>query len=245
LENSFGFPLESSFRKPFGLFFGFPSEVPWKAPSGFLWKTPLENPCSSAFELLAFGLLAFAFWLFDKKIMSNKTVILALVFLTFAAKGFLVFNAESLVLFTFVTFVGLAVVQSREGLATYFADRGVQIEKEFYSARANVKAYFEATSVYLRFKLALLSALMVGVAFCKQASWSSLACAQARFKEQLRMQVVEKFKRVAVYESLGVVSLQSSVVDSVPAAITASFVKKSTQAKETVLSDSISHLETA
>jgi hypothetical protein len=197
--------------------------------------------------LLDLSLFPFEFFslLDNKKHMANKAVIFAILLVIFFSKGFVVFNAESLVLFTFTVFVVGMTIHFRESMLAYFSDNGLQIGKEFYSARANVKAYFVTSALYLRFKLALLSALLVGVAFCKHSAWSSLSCAKAGFEEELRVQVTEKFKRVAVYESLGVVSLQSSVVQSVPASITGSFDKKSTSAKETVLSDSISHLETA
>jgi hypothetical protein len=175
--------------------------------------------------------------------MTNKTTILLVLAFIFAAKGFLVFNAESLVLFTFVVFVAGMSTHFRESVLEYFAARGQQIEKEFYSARASVQSYFTAYSAYLRFELALLSALMVGVAFCQQASWASVARAQYDFKQQLRDQVLEKFKRVAVFESLGVVQLQSSMVASVPSSITTSFGQKPAGEKEEGLSDSIQHLE--
>jgi hypothetical protein len=148
--------------------------------------------------------------------MTNKTTILWALAFIFAAKGFLVFNAESLVLFTYVVFVAGMATHYRESVLESFAARTEQVKKEFYSARADVQSYYAAYSTYLRFELASLSALMVGVSFSQQASWASLARAQYRFKEQLRNQVVEKLKRVAVFESLGAVQLQSSIVTSVP-----------------------------
>jgi hypothetical protein len=174
--------------------------------------------------------------------MTNKTTIFLVVAILFGAKGFLVLNAESLVFFTFVVFVAGMSTHFRESVLDYFAARGQQIEKEFYSARASVQSYFTAYSAYLRFELALLSALTVGVGFCQQASWASVARAQYDFKQQLRNQVMEKFKRVAVFESLGVLQLQSSMVGSVPSALTTSFGQNALWEKENGLSDSIEDL---
>jgi hypothetical protein len=96
------------------------------------------KPLSFIFYFL-FILLLFLL-LLSYRILVSMAILLSVVLLILVSKELLVFNAETLVLICFASFVGRVAISGRDGIVGFFEARETQIKKETEQQRAGLES---------------------------------------------------------------------------------------------------------
>lgn len=127
------------------------------------------------------------------------------------------FNAETLVLICFASFVGRLAIRGRDGVVGFFEERNQQIIKESYAQRENLVKYYEAYAAYLTLEKNIRSLVAKHLTFYQYARLAREAKAAYSLQEKVRNHVQEQCKRIVTLESKTFQTRQDQIATTVPA----------------------------
>jgi len=167
-------------------------------------------------------------------------VLIGLIVLILIAKEILVFNAETLVLITFVLFVSMLFSLS-DNVVEMFNGRVESLKKEFFSQRALRVVYLENSSKYLEMKKEIVLVVRKYLKFYILIKYTLLKQAQLSLQIQLYNNTVEKLKRISTLEKKAYTNMLSEINKILPVLVKKEFTNNSA-ARDAVLAKSISVL---
>ncbi len=170
-------------------------------------------------------------------------VLIGLVVLVLVAKEILVFNAESLVLISFVLFVSVLFSLS-DNVVGFFNDRVESLKKEFFSQRALRIVYLENYSKYLERKKEVLDLVKKELAFYVALKYALLQYAHLSLELKVYNATIEKLKRIASLDKKAYDNLFTEINRILPGLVRDEF-NNSASARDEVLASSIDALASA
>lgn len=181
---------------------------------------------------------------FRKDIKERKTfkkmVLIGLIVLILVAKEILVFNAETLVLITFVLFISMLFSVS-DNIVEVFNGRVESLKKEFFSQRALRIVYLENCSKYLELKKEVVSVVRKYLKFYVLMKHALLKQAQLSLQIQFYNHTVEKLKRISSFEKKAYGNMLSEINKILPGLVKKEFISNAS-ARDAALAKSISVL---
>jgi hypothetical protein len=127
--------------------------------------------------------------------------IIALVLLIFVSKELLVFNAETLVLVCFASFVSRVAIRGRDGIVAHFQEREAQIEKDASLQRETLLQYFNAYRTALEYNKDRVGRLAGYLELYYVASEARKAKAQRALSDRVVQHIQEQCKRRVTLET--------------------------------------------
>jgi len=167
-------------------------------------------------------------------------VLIGLILLILVAKEILVFNAETLVLITFVLFVSMLFSVS-DNVVEFFNGRVESLKKEFFSQRALRVVYLENSSKYLEMKKEIVSSVKKYLTFYILVKQTLLTQAALSLQIQLYNYTLEKLKRIAGLEKKAYITMLTEINKLLPALVKKEFISNAS-AREAALVKSLSIL---
>jgi len=172
--------------------------------------------------------------------IKKKMVLIGLIILILIAKEILVFNAETLVLITFVLFVSMLFSFS-DSIVEMFNGRVESLKKEFFSQRALRIVYLENASKYLELKKEVVSVVKKYLKFYMLLKYTVLKQSQLALQIKVYNNTIEKLKRVSTLEKKSYTNMLLEINKILPMLVKKEFINNAT-ARDTVLNKSISIL---
>jgi hypothetical protein len=170
-------------------------------------------------------------------------VLIGLIVLILIAKEILVFNAESLVLVTFVLFVSMLFSLS-DDVVGFFNSRVESLKKEFFSQRALRIVYLENCSKYLEMKKEVVLVVKKYLAFYILLKHTILKQAQLSLQLKVYNNTVDKLKRISALEKKAYANMLVEINKLLPVLVKKEF-SNNAAARDAVLTKSISVLTSA
>lgn len=167
-------------------------------------------------------------------------VLIGLIILILVAKEILVFNAETLVLITFVLFISMLFSLS-DNVVELFNGRVESLKKEFFSQRALRVVYLENCSKYLEMKKEVVLVVRKYLKFYMLLKYTLLNQAQLSLQIKLYNNTVEKLKRISTLEKKAYANMLLEINKILPVLVKKEFSNNAT-ARDAVLTKSISVL---
>jgi hypothetical protein len=170
-------------------------------------------------------------------------VLIGLVLLILIAKEILVFNAESLVLISFVLFVSVLFSLS-ENVVGFFNDRVDSLKKEFFSQRALRILHLKNYSKYLERKKEVLDLVKKDLAFYLSLKHGLLQYAHLSLEVRVYNATIEKLRRIASLDKNAYDNLFNEINRILPGLVREDF-NNNASAREEALANSIEALASA
>jgi len=170
-------------------------------------------------------------------------VLIGLVLLILIAKEILVFNAESLVLISFILFVSVLFSLS-ENVVGFFNDRVESLKKEFFSQRSLRILHLKNYSKYLERKKEILDLVKKDLAFYLSLKYALLQYAHLSLEVKLHNATIEKLRRIASLDKNAYDNLFTEINRILPGLVREDF-NNNASAREEALSNSIEALASA
>jgi hypothetical protein len=167
-------------------------------------------------------------------------VLIGLIILILIAKEILVFNAETLVLITFVLFISMLFSFS-DSVVEMFNGRVESLKKEFFSQRALRIVYLENASKYLELKKEVVSIVKKYLKFYMLLKFTVLKQAQLTLQLKVYNNTIEKLKRVSTLEKKAYANMLLEINKILPILVKKEFINNAS-ARDAVLAKSISVL---
>lgn len=166
--------------------------------------------------------------------------LIGLIVLILVAKEILVFNAETLVLITFVLFISMLFSLS-DNVVDMFNSRVESLKKEFFSQRALRIVYLENSSKYLEMKKEVVSVVRKYLRFYILLKYTLLKQAQLSLQIKLYNNTLDKLKRISTLEKKAYANMLVEINKVLPVLVKKEFNSNAT-ARDAVLNKSISVL---
>ena len=170
-------------------------------------------------------------------------VLIGLIVLILVAKEILVFNAETLVLITFVLFISTLFSLS-DDVVGFFNARVESLKKEFFSQRALRVVYLENCSKYLEMKKEVVLVVKKYLKFYVLLKYTILKQAQLSLQIKLYNNTVDKLKRISTLEKKAYANMLLEINKVLPVLVKKEF-SNNASARDAVLTKSISVLTSA
>lgn len=167
-------------------------------------------------------------------------VLIGLIVLILVAKEILVFNAETLVLITFVLFISTLFSLS-DDVVGFFNARVESLKKEFFSQRALRVVYLENCSKYLEMKKEVVLVVKKYLKFYVLLKYTILKQAQLSLQIKLYNNTIDKLKRIATLEKKAYANMLLEINKVLPVLVKKEF-SNNASARDAVLTKSISVL---
>jgi len=167
-------------------------------------------------------------------------VLIGLIVLILVAKEILVFNAETLVLITFVLFISMLFSLS-DNVIELFNGRVESLKKEFFSQRALRIVYLENCSKYLEMKKEVVLVVRKYLKFYVLLKYTLLKQAQLSLQIKLHSNTIEKLKRISTLEKKAYANMLLEINKILPVLVKKEF-SNNAAARDTVLAKSIAVL---
>ena len=166
--------------------------------------------------------------------------LIGLVLLILIAKEILVFNAETLVLITFVLFIS-TLFSFSDDVVEFFNGRVESLKKEFFSQRALRVVYLENASKYFELKKEVVSLVKKYLKFYVLLKHTLLKQAQLSLQLKVYNNTIEKLKRISTLEKKVYANMLIEINKHLPVLVKKEFINNA-NAREAVLTKSISVL---
>jgi len=167
-------------------------------------------------------------------------VLIGLIILILIAKEILVFNAETLVLITFVLFISMLFSLS-DNVVELFNGRVESLKKEFFSQRALRIVYLENASKYLELKKEVVLVVKKYLKFYVLLKYTVLKQAQLSLQLKVYTNTVDKLKRISTLEKKAYANMLLEINKVLPVLVKKEFINNAA-ARDAVLAKSISVL---
>lgn len=167
-------------------------------------------------------------------------VLIGIIILILIAKEILVFNAETLVLITFVLFISMLFSLS-DNVVELFNGRVESLKKEFFSQRALRIVYLENASKYLELKKEVVLVVKKYLKFYVLLKYTVLKQAQLSLHLKVYNNTVEKLKRISTLEKKAYANMLLEINKILPTLVKKEFINNAA-ARDAVLAKSISVL---
>jgi hypothetical protein len=169
-------------------------------------------------------------------------VLIGLIVLILIAKEILVFNAETLVLITFVLFISMLFSLS-DNVVELFNSRVDSLKKEFFSQRALRIVYLENASKYLELKKEVVLIVKKYLKFYVLLKHTVLKQAHLSLQIKVYNNTLEKLKRISALEKKAYASMLLEINKVLPVLVKKEFLTNAS-ARDAVLTKSITVLTT-
>ena len=166
--------------------------------------------------------------------------LIGLVLLILIAQEILVFNAETLVLITFVLFIS-TLFSFSDDVVEFFNGRVESLKKEFFSQRALRVVYLENASKYFELKKEVVSLVKKYLKFYVLLKHTLLKQAQLSLQLKVYNNTIEKLKRISTLEKKVYANMLIEINKHLPVLVKKEFINNA-NAREAVLTKSISVL---
>ena len=169
-------------------------------------------------------------------------VLIALVILVLVAKEVLVFNAETLVLICFVSFIGMLTTTLRTSVVDGFQARADSIKKLINVQRDLRKQANERYLADLKTQTEMAKELSNYQVLYTTAKKALVVTADRRLKLRVNTQISEKLRRIATLEARAYTEMQREIAQRLPELVRQEFKNYDSATKEKVLVSSIAAL---
>lgn len=167
-------------------------------------------------------------------------VLIGLILLVLIAKEILVFNAETLVLITFVLFIS-TLFSFSDSVVDFFNGRVDSLKKEFFSQRTLRIVYLENASKYLELKKEVVLVVQKYLKFYILLKHTVVKQAQLSLQIKIYNNTLEKLKRISALEKKAYANMLLEINKVLPVLVKKEFINNAS-ARDTVLAKSISVL---